>query len=114
MIIGIPKEIMPGENRVAASPETVAKMIADGHTVLIEKGAGIGAFFIDDEYVNAGAKVVTDVKKLFSDANVILKVKEPQYNTNLNVHEVDLMHKGQVLITFIHPASPLNHEMVKN
>lgn len=114
MIIGIPKEIMPGENRVAASPETVAKMVADGHTVLIEKGAGIGAFFIDDEYANAGAKIVTDVKKLFSDANVILKVKEPQFNTNLNIHEVDLMHKGQVLITFIHPASPVNHEMVKN
>lgn len=114
MIIGVPTEIMRGEDRVSASPETVAKMVADGHKVLVEKGAGVGSFFIDEEYEKAGATIVADVKELFEKADVILKVKEPQFNEKLKTHEVDLMHKGQYLITFIHPASPVNHTMVKN
>lgn len=114
MIIGIVKEIMPGENRVSATPESVAKMIADGHRVLVEKSAGEGSFFQDAQYVEAGAQIVDDVSAVFDAAQVILKVKEPQFNTAKNCHEVDLMHAGQYLITFIHPASPANHEMVKN
>ncbi len=113
MIIGIPKEIMPGEARVAASPEAVQRYVADGATVLIEKNAGVGAYYYDDEYVSAGAQIVDSVEELFNKAELILKVKEPQFNKELNKHEVELMHKGQYLITFIHPASPVNHEMVK-
>lgn len=114
MIIGIPKEIMHGENRVSATPEICAKLINDGHTVLVQKDAGLGAYFHDEAYETAGANVTDDVKELFNRADLILKVKEPQFNTALNIHEVDLMHEGQILITFIHPASPSNHEMVKN
>ena len=113
MIIGIPKEIMLGEARVAASPETVKKFIADGATVLIEHKAGEGSFYFDDDYKAAGAQIITSVEELFDKADLILKVKEPLFNTGCNKHEVDLMHKGQYLITFIHPASPVNHEMVK-
>ena len=113
VIIGVPKEIMAGERRVAATPETVAKMVKDGHSVLVQKGAGEGAFFHDPEYTIAGAEIVDDVKSLFERAEVILKVKEPLMNEALNTHEVDLMHDGQFLITFIHPASPVNHEMVR-
>lgn len=113
MIIGIPKEIMQGERRVSAIPETVASMVSDGHTVLLEKGAGIGSFFADSLYESAGAKLIDNVAEIFEKADVILKVKEPLFNEKLNKHEVDLMHKGQYLITFIHPASPVNHEMVK-
>lgn len=113
MIIGIPKEIMHDERRVSAIPETVAKMVAAGHTVMVEKGAGEGSFYHDPEYVKAGAEIVADVKTIFDKADVILKVKEPLFNKELDTHEVDLMHKGQYLITFIHPASPVNHEMVK-
>ena len=114
MIIGIPKEIMHGEDRVAAIPSTVKKMVDAGHTVLVEKNAGVGAFFPNEDYVAAGAKLVDDVAELYEKSEVILKVKEPLFNEKLNKHEVDLMHSGQYLITFIHPANPVNHQMVKD
>lgn len=114
MIIGIPKEIMQGENRVSATPDTCAKMINDGHSVLVEANAGLGAYFHDEAYQAAGANLTGNVRELYSQADIILKVKEPLFNKALNTHEVDLMHEGQCLITFIHPASPANHEMVAN
>lgn len=113
MIIGIPKEIMHDEGRVSAIPETVKKMVADGAAVLVEQGAGAGAFFSDEEYKAAGAELVADVADVYARSDVILKVKEPLFNEAKGVHEVDMMKKGQYLITFIHPASPVNHEMVK-
>ena len=113
MIIGIPKEIMPGEARVAATPETVKKFVTDGATVLIEKNAGVGAFYFDEDYTAAGAQIIASAEELFQKADLILKVKEPLFNKTYNKHEVDLMHEGQYLITFIHPASPVNHDMVK-
>ena len=113
MTIGIPKEIMTGEKRVASSPETVRKFIDDGHKVLIEKDAGEDSFYHDEDYKAMGAEIVEDTKELFKRSDLILKVKEPLFNKIENMHEVDMMHKGQYLITFIHPASPVNHEMVK-
>lgn len=113
MIIGIPKEIMQGERRVAAIPETVKKMADDGFKVLFQQGAGIGSHYMDEAYKEAGAQIVPDVEDLFREADVILKVKEPQFNHEKNRHELDMMHEGQYLITFLHPASPDNHEMVK-
>lgn len=113
MIVGIPKEIMFGERRVSATPETVGKMVKDGATVLVEKSAGEGAFYHDNQYIAAGAQIITDCAELYEKADVILKVKEPQFNTEKNCSEIDLMHQDQYLITFIHPASPVNHEMVK-
>ncbi len=114
MIIGIPKEIMHGEGRVSAIPETVAKLKADGFEVLVENSAGEGALFADNDYAAAGATMIADCEELYAKADVILKVKEPQFNEAKGKHEVDMMHEGQYLITFIHPASPVNHEMVKN
>lgn len=114
MVIGIPKEIMHGEGRVSAIPETVAKLKADGYEVLVENHAGEGALFSDADYEGAGATMVADCEELYQKADVILKVKEPQFNEAKGKHEVDMMHEGQYLITFIHPASPVNHEMVKN
>jgi NAD(P) transhydrogenase subunit alpha len=113
MTIGILKEIMKGEARVASTPETVKKFIADGMTVLVEKGAGDKAFFCDDEYVAAGAKIVDDVEEIIAQADMIFKVKEPLFNEKIGKHEADMFRKGQYLITFLHPASPVNHEMVK-
>ena len=114
MIIGIPKEIMHGERRVAGTPETVAKFVKDGAKVLVEKGAGVGAFFADDAYAAAGAEMVADVADLYKRADVILKVKEPLFNEEKGCSEIDMMHAGQYIITFIHPASPVNHQMVKD
>ncbi len=114
MIIGVPKEIMQGENRVAAIPETVKKMVEKGFSVLFEKGAGMGSHYMDEAYEEAGAELVQDAEEVFARANVILKVKEPLFNTEKNRHELDMMHEGQYLITFLHPASPANHEMVRH
>ncbi len=114
MIVGIPKEIMHDEARVAAIPETVKKMVADGATVLVEKNAGAGSFYADAQYVEAGATIVEDCEEIFAKADVILKVKEPLFNEQKGKHEIAMMHKGQYLITFIHPASPVNHQMVKD
>ena len=114
MIIGVPKEIMPGERRVSATPETVKAMRDMGLTVLVQKDAGEGAYFHDPEYIAAGAEIVENPAEIFERADMILKVKEPQFNNDLNKHEADMMHEGQYLITFIHPAAPANHAMVKN
>ncbi|MGB4655378.1 MAG: NAD(P) transhydrogenase subunit alpha [Bacteroidales bacterium] len=112
MIIGIPKEIMKGESRVSATPETVGMFVNNGFKVMVEKNAGLKSFFLDEEYVKAGAIITDSAKEIFEKAQIILKVKEPQFNEEYNTHEVDLMHKGQYLITFLHPASPPNHKMV--
>ena len=113
MVIGIPREIMHNEGRVSAIPETVKKLREDGFEVLVEKGAGKGAFFEDADYASVGAEMMDDVAELYRRADIILKVKEPLFNEQKGLHEIDMMHDGQYLITFIHPASPVNHEMVK-
>lgn len=114
MIIGIPKEIMHDEARVSCTPETVGKFVKDGFEVLVEKSAGDGALYCDEDYIAAGAKLIDNPEEIYQKAEVILKVKEPQFNEKLGKHEIDMMHKGQYIITFIHPAAPVNHEMVKN
>ena len=114
MIIGIPKEIMRGEKRVAAIPETVKKMVESGAKVLFQEGAGVGSHYADEAYREAGAQILSDVEEIFAQAEVILKVKEPMFNADKNKHEIEMMHRGQYLITFIHPASPPNRQMVKD
>ena len=114
MIIGVPKEIMLGERRVSATPETVVLMVKDGLTVLVERSAGEGSHFSDAQYIAAGAQIVDDVAEIFAKADVILKVKEPQFNEAKQCSEVEMMKPGQYLLTFIHPASPENHQMVKD
>lgn len=110
---GIPKEILSGERRVAVIPDTVRKMTAEGASVLIEKGAGEQSYYSDDAYREAGAEIVDDVEDLYRRADVILKVKEPRFNSSKGCHEVDMMWKGQCLVAFLHPAFPGNHEMVQ-
>ena len=113
MTIGIPKEIMQGELRVAAIPDTVKKMTAEGAKVLVEKGAGTGAHFADSAYIEAGAAILDDPQTLFAQADVILKVKEPLYNAKAQQHEADMLRDGQYIIAFLHPAAPANREMMK-
>lgn len=113
MIIGIPKEILAGENRVAATPETVAKYRQLGFTVLVQAGAGNGAFFDNQAYVQAGAEIVADAATLYARADLILKVKELALDSATGTHEIDLIKPESTLITFIHPAAPGNHGTVK-
>lgn len=114
LTVGVPKEIMHGERRVAAIPETVKKLVDGGARVLVESGAGALAYIEDEEYRQAGAELVRDVEELYAAADIVMKVKEPLFNEAKGKHEVEMMHKGQLLVTFIHPAAPPNHQMVKD
>lgn len=113
MLVGIAKEILPGERRVAATPETVAKYLKMGFEVVVESGAGAGIFASDEEYKKAGARILDNVEELFAKADLILKVKQPYFNSKVGKTEVDMMREGGALITFLHPATPSNHEMIR-
>ena len=114
LTIGIPREIMKGERRVAAIPDTVRKMMAEGATVLVEEGAGSGSYFSDEDYRAAGASLLGDVEELFRKSDIIIKVKEPLFNEDKGKHEVAMMKEGQCIISFLHPAAPPNHQMIKD
>ena len=112
MRIGIPKEILVEEKRVAATPETVKKYVKMGFTVVIQAAAGDGIYVSDDDYRKAGAMVVPSAEELFSISDVILKVKQPVFNANAQKHEAEMLREGSILITFLHPAAPANHPLV--
>ncbi len=103
-VIGIPKEIHPGEKRVAATPQTILKLKKLGFDVQVETHAGHGIRCIDSEYREAGATVIDDTKELWATSDVIMKVRPPEQNEKLGVHEVDLMKEGGTLVGFIWPA----------
>lgn len=101
MIIGVPKEIKSEEYRVAIVPGGVETLKGRGHTVLIEKDAGLGSGFTNEEYEQAGATVVEQPEQVFSKAEMVLKVKEPLTS------EYALLRDGQVLFTYLHLAASL-------
>lgn len=113
MFIGIPRETLPGERRVAALPDTVQSMVQSGFTIGVEAGAGRGSFAADEAYAEAGAEVFADVVALYNKADVILKVKQPHFNDAVGEHEAQLLKPGSILVTFLHPAAPSNHELVR-
>ena len=98
MIIAVAKEIKNNENRVGLTPAGADSLVKAGHKVLVEKGAGIGSGFIDENYTSVGAEILDDKKKLFDAAEMIVKVKEPL------PAEYDLFHEGQILFTYLHLA----------
>jgi NAD(P) transhydrogenase subunit alpha len=108
--IGIPKEIHPGEKRVAATPDTILKLKKLGFEVAVESGAGHGINASNSEYREAGATVFDDTRELWSSSDVILKVRPPEENKELNTNEADLMKEGGWLVGFIWPAQ--NREML--
>ncbi|HYK09906.1 MAG TPA: alanine dehydrogenase [Gemmatimonadales bacterium] len=99
MIVGVPKEIKTNENRVALVPAGAEALAADGHTVLVEQGAGLGSGFADDAYTAVGAQIVPKVDEVWAKAEMIMKVKEPI------AVEWPRMRKGQVLFTYFHFAA---------
>ncbi len=113
MIIGIPKEILKNERRVSAVPKTVSGYIKLGFKVLVETSAGEGVFETDLNYQQSGAEIVMDAFDLYRQADIILKVKEPCLNQKVGLHELDMLKEGSTLITFLHPAAPSNHDMVR-
>ena len=101
MIIGVPKEIKEHEYRVGITPEGVKELKKDGHRVIIEKSAGAGSGFSDEEYIQCGAEV-SDTNRLFNDSELIIKVKEPLLS------EYGLLREGQSLFTFLTLPLTLN------
>ncbi|MFQ5705928.1 MAG: alanine dehydrogenase [bacterium] len=99
MIIGIPKEIKPNENRVSLIPVGVELLRTNGHTVLVEKGAGVGSGFLDEEYSQAGAEIIFAPDEIYSRADMIMKVKEPL------PQEYPLIKEGQIVFTYFHFAA---------
>jgi NAD(P) transhydrogenase subunit alpha len=93
MRIGVPRETVPGERRVALVPETVQRLVKGGNDVVIERGAGVEAAFVDSAYEQAGARIVDDV----FDADLIVKVQKPTAN------EASKLRSGQILIAFLQP-----------
>lgn len=102
MIIAVPKEIMEGENRVAIVPDVVSKLIKKGFEVRVEKNAGLKAGFPDEKYLNAGAKIINDVEELYQNANIVLKVQRPIIHPAKGKHELELIGKGKLLISFFY------------
>lgn len=99
MIVGVPKEVKDQENRVSTTPAGVAELGAHGHRVLVERGAGRGSGFADEEYAAAGAELVDRPQAVFAQAELIAKVKEPV------PAEYDLLRPGQILFTYLHLAA---------
>jgi len=99
MIIGVPKEIKEGEKRVGMIPQGVDALVAHGHRVLVERGAGMGSGFPDKEYRAAGATLVESERDVWAEAEMVVKVKEPLEP------EIPLMRPGQILFTYLHLAA---------
>jgi len=111
MKIGIPKEIRPGERRVAATPDTVSRLLKLGFEVQVESQAGAGASFADADYTAIGASVARSARELWDQNELILKVQPPEHNQELGVHEAELLRQGGTLVSFIWPAK--NGELVE-
>ena len=99
MIIGVPKEIKEQEQRVALLPSLTNQLTRHGHSVLVERNAGLGSGYPDQDYVKAGAEIVEQAKDVFARADMIVKVKEPLEA------EFPLLRRGQILFTYLHLAA---------
>lgn len=99
MIIGVPKETKNNENRVSMTPAGVHTLKNKGHRVLVQKDAGLGSGFSDDEYMKVGADIIQTAAEVFQASDMIVKVKEPQ------PEEVELLKEGQLLFTYLHLAA---------
>lgn len=95
--VAVPKESVPGERRVAVTPDVAARMHKQGYEVWVERGAGLEAFFVDEAYERAGAKLIDDRKALFAEADLVLKVQPPAED------EVALMREGSIVVGFLQP-----------
>lgn len=98
MLIGVPKEIKPQENRVGLIPASVQELVANGHEVVVETNAGLGIGITDSEYKAAGAQILGSAEEVFAKADMIVKVKEPQ------PVECKMLRKDQILFTYLHLA----------
>ena len=99
MKIGVPKEIKPQENRIGLTPESVQTLVSEGHEVIVENNGGFEAGFENEQYTKAGAKIASNATDIFNDAEIIVKVKEPQKV------EVEMIRENQIIYTYLHLAA---------
>ena len=99
MKIGVPKEIKPQENRIGLTPDSVKALVSEGHEVLVENNGGFEAGFENDQYLKAGAKIADTAADIFNDAEIIVKVKEPQKA------EVEMIRENQIVYTYFYLAA---------
>jgi alanine dehydrogenase len=99
MKIGVPKEIKPQENRIGLTPDSVKTLVSEGHEVIVENNGGFEAGFENEQYTNVGAKIANSAADIFNDAEIIVKVKEPQKV------EVDMIRENQIIYTYLHLAA---------
>jgi NAD(P) transhydrogenase subunit alpha len=111
VIIAIPQEILPGENRVAIVPDVATKLIKAGFEIRIEKDAGIDAGFTNKKYEAAGVKVISDLSELYNGADIVLKVQRPLEHPDVKKDEIELIKEGTLLITFLYPL--FHYELAK-
>ena len=104
MRIAVPREILPGERRVALTPEMIARLTKGGHAISIQSGAGEGAAIGDDAYAAAGATIVREATALYRDADAIVKVQRPTWSFAAEASEAELFRQGAVLIGFLRPS----------
>src|SRR5262245_2146915 len=102
MKVGVPKEITPGERRVALVPDSLAVLKKAGLETIVESGAGAGAYRIDSEYEKAGAVIVPDPMHLLGEAEILVKVRAP------TVNEASRIREGAILVSFLQPAQSLD------
>jgi NAD(P) transhydrogenase subunit alpha len=107
MKLAVPREIVPGERRVALVPESVKKLAKAGVSVAVQAGAGDSAYLNDAEFDEAGAALVADAASLLGDADIILKVQPPTMIADRGAHEVSLMKPGAILVTSLKPTVSL-------
>lgn len=110
-VIGIPKEIDAGCSCVALTPQTIKNLVSEGHTVLLQKGAGVNAYYPDELYVEAGAKIVTEVNRVYGEPDVILKVRPPRLDEISGKHELEMMKEGSTILGFLAPTQ--NREIIE-
>ncbi len=103
MKIGVPREVQPGERRVATTPQVVQQIRKLGFSVTVEAGAGEAASFVDQAYRDAGAEITSDPREVWG-ADIVMKVRPPAPHPALGMHEVELLSPGGTLISFIWPA----------
>jgi alanine dehydrogenase len=110
MIIGVPKEIKKLEYRVGLTPSAAKAYILANHQVYIQKDAGVGSGFSDQEYQTVGCKILSTIQEVYAKAEMIIKVKEPLQE------EFAFLRPGQILYTFLHlaAAKPLTEALLKN
>jgi len=104
MIIGVLKEIHPGERRVAMAPSVAKQCLKNGDYVFLEQGAGVIANFTDDQYEDCGAEIIESAEKIWEKADVILKIRPPEENLETGKHEADLLRKDACLICLLNPG----------